>query len=102
MYRPIIKGFMLLLTMCKNIIQTLIRANRLCLNTAKCKGITFTRSPSPLHVTYNLDGSAIDRVSAIRDLGLACSIGYSLYPCCYPITNYLLLSLFLGNIEIYV
>lgn len=44
--------------------------NRLLFNASKCKVITFSRSKTLIEGAYHLDDQSIDRVQAIRDLGL--------------------------------
>lgn len=44
--------------------------NKLHFNTAKCSVMSFSRAHCPKHVEYNLGGEPIERVNAVRDLGV--------------------------------
>lgn len=46
------------------------RTNKLSLNTQKCKFISFTAKRIPLPTTYNIDGTPLEQVTSINDLGI--------------------------------
>lgn len=54
------------------------KRNKLTFNVTKCKSITFTRSRSPVIMSYELAGTPIERVATIRDLGvtLDCKLNF--------------------------
>lgn len=45
-------------------------ANNLQLNVTKCKIVTYTRKVNPLTFNYSINGTAVARVSTIKDLGV--------------------------------
>lgn len=47
--------------------------NKMALNVSKCYHITFTRKKRPIPSTYSLNGTLIDQVKNIRDLGIVIS-----------------------------
>ncbi|XP_055536990.1 uncharacterized protein LOC129725335 [Wyeomyia smithii] len=53
-----------------NIFARWCKLNCMVLNPTKCSIITFTRKHRPLHFDYKLDGSSIQRVDHVKDLGV--------------------------------
>lgn len=45
-------------------------SNAMLLNVSKCKVVTYSRSNSPLHVVYRINGAAMSRCEVIKDLGV--------------------------------
>lgn len=53
-----------------NILSNYYAANKITVNVPKCQQISFTRKPKPFTFTYKLNNLPIEKVSAVRDLGV--------------------------------
>jgi hypothetical protein len=45
------------------------RSNKFDLNAGKCKSVSFRRNMRPIEFVYSIDGTALERVDEIKDLG---------------------------------
>jgi hypothetical protein len=46
------------------------RSNKFDLNAGKCKSISFRRNMRPIEFVYSINGTALERVDEIKDLGV--------------------------------
>jgi hypothetical protein len=46
------------------------RSNKFDLNAGKCKSISFLRNMRPIEFVYSINGTALERVDEIKDLGV--------------------------------
>ena len=58
------------LQMCLDLACTWCTENRLKLNIAKCKVVSYTRRNQTTYFDYNINGSVLERVDSFKDLGV--------------------------------